>query len=193
MSPSKPQSHSVTATTYTSIPISVSGSDAITRSIKNLNDAVSRRRPWSEFASSISRLDSLSSALTRIQTNANHFRVNYLLLIALCGALSLIGSPRWLLVTAAVVGLWLVIYVFREDPLEVWGHHVSDWAVMAGLVVVSGLVAWASSGLVNVTLGLGVGLVLCGVHGLLRNTEGLFLNENEAASQGLIGPTSSSV
>ncbi|XP_048425311.1 PRA1 family protein B1-like [Pyrus x bretschneideri] len=126
MSPSKPQSHSVTATTYTSIPISVSGSDAITRSIKNLNDAVSRRRPWSEFASSISRLDSLSSALTRIQTNANHFRVNYF-------------------------------------------------------------------GLVNVTLGLGVGLVLCGVHGLLRNTEGLFLNENEAASQGLIGPTYSTV
>ncbi|XP_068311079.1 PRA1 family protein G2-like [Pyrus communis] len=166
MSPSKPQSHSVTATTYTSIPISVSGSDAITRSIKNLNDAVSRRRPWSEFASSISRLDSLSSALTRIQTNANHFRVNYLLLIASCGALSLIGSPRWLLVTAAVVGLWLVIYVCREDHL---------------------------SGLVKVTLGLGVGLVLCGVHGLLRNTEGLFLNENEAASQGLIGPTSSSV
>ncbi|KAM1494486.1 hypothetical protein ACFX2K_029265 [Malus domestica] len=158
MSPSKPQLHSVTATTYTSIPISVSGSDAITRSIKNLNDAVSRRRPSSEFASSISRPASLSSALTRIQTNANHFRVNYL-----------------------------------EDPLDVWGHHVSDWAVMAGLVVVSGLVAWASSGLVNVTLGLGVGLVLCGVHGLLRNTEGLFLNENEAASQGLIGPTSSSV
>ncbi|CAN6693230.1 unnamed protein product [Malus baccata var. baccata] len=189
MSPSQ----SVTATTYTSIPISVSGSDAITRSIKNLNDAVSRRRPWSEFASSISRPDSLSSALTRIQTNANHFRVNYLLLIGSCGVLSLIGSPGWLLLTVAVVGLWLVIYVFREDPLEVWGHHVSNWAVMAGLVVVSVLVAWASGGLGSVALGLGVGLMLCAVHGLLTNTEGLFLNETEAASQGLIGPTSSSV
>ncbi|CAL8998741.1 unnamed protein product [Prunus brigantina] len=185
-------SHSVTPPTYTSIPISVSGSDAITRSIKNLNDAVSRRRHWPEFASSLDRPDSFSAALTRIRTNANHFRVNYLLLIGVCGALSLIGSPGWLVVTAAVVGLWLVIYFFREDPLEVWGHHVSDWAVLVGLGLVSVLVVWASGGLGSVLLGLVVGLVLCGVHGLLRNPEGLFLNENDAASQGLIGPTSPS-
>lgn len=96
------------------------------------------------------------------------------------------------MVTGAVVGLWLVIYFFREDPLEVWGHHVSDWAVLVGLGLVSVLVVWASGGLGSVLLGLVVGLVLCGVHGLLRNPEGLFLNENDAASQGLIGPTSPS-
>lgn len=155
--------------TYTSIPVTIPASDII-----------SRHRPWP---------DSFPSALTRLRFNARHFRTNYILLIGACGFLSLIGSPGWLLVTAAVVWLWLVIYFFREDPLVVFGHHFSDWAVFVGLGLASLAVVWLSSGLGTLILGLGVGLLVCGLHGLIRDPEGLFLDENDAVSAGLIGPT----
>ncbi|KAM5582840.1 PRA1 family protein G2 [Rosa sericea] len=189
-SQSQPQPQPQTATaTYTSIPVTIPAADVISRSIQNLLGAISRHRPWPEFGSSLSRPDSPASALTRLRFNSRHFRTNYILLIGVCGFLSLIGSPGWLLATAAVVGLWLVIYFFREDPLVVLGRYFSDWAVFVGLVLVSLAVVWLSSGLGNVVLGLGIGLLVCGLHGLVRDPEGLFLNENEAASAGLIGPT----
>lgn len=192
MSQSQSQSQTATAT-YTSIPVTIPATDVISRSIQNLLGAIYRRRPWPEFGSSLDRPDSYSSALARIRFNASHFRVNYLLLIGVCGFLSLIGSPGLLFATAAVVGLWLLIYFFREDPLVLWGHHLSDWTVLVGLLLVSFAALWLSTGLANVLLGLAVGLLLCGLHGLIRNPQGLFLDENQAASTGLIGPTYTAV
>lgn len=175
--------------TYTSIPVTIPASEVISRSIQNLLASISRHRPWPEFVSSLTRPDPFPSALTRLRFNARHFRTNYILLIGACGFLSLIGSPGWLLVTAAVVWLWLVIYFFREDPLVVFGHHFSDWAVFVGLGLASLAVVWLSSGLGTLILGLGVGFLVCGLHGLIRDPEGLFLDENDAVSAGLIGPT----
>ncbi|KAM7499070.1 hypothetical protein LguiA_023484 [Lonicera macranthoides] len=179
------QSPSTTSsTTYTTIPIS--GADVISRSFQNLSTFVTRHRPWPEFISNFDRPDSLSDAGIRLRRNAKYFSVNYTIIISIIAAACLIGSPISLVIFALISLLWLVLYFFREDPMVVWGHHVSDWIVMLSLVIVTFLAVWFTGILVNLMIGIGVALLILAVHGILRNPEGLFLDENDAVSAGLI-------
>lgn len=70
--------------------------------------------------------------------------------------------------------------------MVVWGHHVSDWIVLLSLVIVTFLAVWFTGMVVNLMIGIGVALLILAVHGVLRNPEGLFLEENDAVSTGLI-------
>ncbi|KAJ6753266.1 PRA1 FAMILY PROTEIN G2 [Salix purpurea] len=108
-------------TTYTTIPISAG--DVISRSLQNFTSSFSILRPWPELftSGSFTRPDSFATALTQLRANFHYFRVNYLIIISACGALSLIGSPVSLLIFASVLSLWLLLYFFREDPLVLWG------------------------------------------------------------------------
>ncbi|KAL7219972.1 hypothetical protein ACSBR2_012938 [Camellia fascicularis] len=68
-----------------------------------------------------------------------------------------------------------------------WGYHVSDRIVIGGPVLVSATVIWFA-GMVNYLLiGVAVGLLISAVCGALRNPDGLFLDEDGAISDGLIG------
>ncbi|XP_059662313.1 PRA1 family protein G2-like [Cornus florida] len=175
-----------TTSTYTTIPIS--GADVISRSVQNLSNFISRRRPWPEFIASgvFDRPDSISGAGTRFRKNSNYFGVNYGIVISTCAAVFLIGNPIALIIFALVFALWLILYFFREDPMIVLGHHVSDRIVMVGLVVGSLVAVWFT-GTVNILLvGIGSGLLIAVLHGVFRNPEGLFLDEDDAVSNGLI-------
>ncbi|KAL7217653.1 hypothetical protein ACSBR2_010986 [Camellia fascicularis] len=177
---------------YTTIPIS--GDDVISRSIQNLSDTVSRHRPWSEFiaAGVFDSPESLSAAGLRLQKNSKYFSINYAILISICAAFSVLLTPISLIAYAAVFALWLVLVFFREDPMVAWGYHVSDRIVIGGLVLVSAMAIWFA-GLVNYLLiGVAVGLLISAVHGALRNPDGLFLDEEDAVSDGLIGANSNS-
>ncbi|XP_021905895.1 PRA1 family protein G2 [Carica papaya] len=175
-----------TPPTYTSIPISAG--DVVSRSIQNLSIAVSRHRPWPEFASLgvFDRPDNLPSAVARVQKNARFFLVNYSILLAACEALSLIGSPGSLLIVSAVVVLWLLLYFFREDPLILFGRHLNDYLVLLALFLSSLLALWFTACFWTLALGLAIGLLVCAVHAVFRNSDGLFLDEEEAASRGLV-------
>ncbi|KAL3333729.1 hypothetical protein AABB24_033674, partial [Solanum stoloniferum] len=153
--PSPPTS--VTTATYTTIPIA--GGDVINRSVQNLNAFLSRCRPWPEFLAGASSVDiptSFSDAAIRVRRNFKYFSVNYAILISACAACSLIGTPILLIFACLIFASWLIFLFFREDPMVVLGHQVSDLAVIS----VS--------------------------HGGLRNPEGLFVDEDDAVSTGLI-------
>lgn len=66
-------------------------------------------------------------------------------------------------------------------------HQLNDRLVLCALVLVSLSAIWFVGRVENLVIGIGAGSLLCGVHGVLRNPDGLFLDEDEAASQGLIG------
>ncbi|EEF30610.1 PRA1 family protein G2 [Ricinus communis] len=180
-------STSTTTTTYTSIPIS--STDVLSRSLHNLTTAISTHRPWPELIASglFTRPDSLSSALTRLHIHFRYFRINYAIIVSLCGAVSLIGSPVALILFAFIFALWLLIYFFREDPLVLFGYQVSDRMVLIGLVVVSVLGIFSSGAFWSLVLGIVIGVLACGFHAILRNTDGLFLGDQEEASGSLIG------
>ncbi|KAL0306178.1 UNVERIFIED_CONTAM: PRA1 family protein G2 [Sesamum radiatum] len=185
-----PSTRSATAAppaTYTTIPIS--GLDVISRSTQNLSAYLSRCRPWPEFLATTSALDfphSISAAYLRFRRNAIYFSINYAIIVTACAAISLIGSPIALIIIGFVFFLWLILHFFREDPLLIWGHQISDWAVILGLVLITVAALWITGPLNSLSIGIGAGLLISVVHGVLRNPEGLFLDENDAASDGLI-------
>ncbi|KAA8523485.1 hypothetical protein F0562_009908 [Nyssa sinensis] len=174
------------ATTYTTIPIS--GADVISRSVQNISNSISRHRPWPEFiaAGVFDRPESLSAAGIRLRRNAKYFSINYAILISTIAAASLLGTPIALIVFASIFALWLILYFFREDPMIVWGHHVSDRLVMVGLVLVTAVAVCFTGTVNNLLIGIAVGLLILAVHGVLRNPEGLFLDEDDAFSNGTL-------
>ncbi|WCJ32526.1 prenylated RAB acceptor 1.G2 [Euphorbia peplus] len=175
--------------TYTTIPISAA--DVISRSIQNLTATVSLLRPWPELIASAAfdRPDSFSSAVSRLQFNFRYFLINYLIIVAAAGAFSLIGSPAALLF-ASVFALWLLLYFFREDPLILWDYQVNDHMIILGLAIVSILTFWITGAAWTLVLGVCIGILICGVHGVLRNSDGLSADEEHAASTALIGSVS---
>ncbi|KAL3851072.1 hypothetical protein ACJIZ3_012954 [Penstemon smallii] len=180
-------SSTTAAAPYNTIPISTI--DVVSKSTTNLFAYLSRHRPWPEFLATTSALDfppSLSDATLRFRRNATYFSINYAIVVAAFAAASLIGSPIALIIIGFVFFLWLVFYFFREDQLLLLGRHVSDFAVILGLVLISIAALWITGPLNSLSTGIGLGLVVSVIHGVLRNPEGLFLDENDAVSNGLI-------
>ncbi|MCD9644195.1 hypothetical protein HAX54_032343 [Datura stramonium] len=178
---------SAAAATYTTIPIS--GGDVINRSVQNVYTFLSRSRPWPEFLAGASAVDiptSFSDAAIRVRRNFKYFYVNYAIVISACAAGSLIGSPISLIFACLVFASWLILLFFREDPMVVRGHQVSDLVVISGLVIVSVIAVWFTGILNNLLIGVGIGVLVSVIHGGLRNPEGLFVDEDDAVSTGLI-------
>lgn len=70
--------------------------------------------------------------------------------------------------------------------MVVLGHQVSDLAVISGLATVSAIVVWYTGILSSLMIGIMMGVLLSVIHGGLRNPEGLFVDEDDAVSTGLI-------
>ncbi|XP_060188378.1 PRA1 family protein G2-like [Lycium barbarum] len=79
--------------------------------------------------------------------------------------------------------MWLILL---EDPMVVLGHQVSDLVVITGFVVVSVIAVWFTGILNKLMIGLRIGVLVSVIHGGLRNPEGLFVDEDDAVSTGLI-------
>ncbi|VVB16187.1 unnamed protein product [Arabis nemorensis] len=177
-----------TTTTYTSIPLP--NGDVISRSIHNLTVATSSHRPWSElvFSGAFSLPEQFSSLLLRSRTNFRYFFVNYAIVVATFSGFALVTvSPVALIVVGAIIALWLLFHFFREDPLILWGFQVGNRTVVLFLVLASVWAIWFTSSAVNLAVGVVVGLLLCAIHSVLRNSDGLFLEEDDAVTGGLIG------
>ncbi|CAH2069774.1 unnamed protein product [Thlaspi arvense] len=177
-----------TTPTYTSIPIPTG--DVISRSIHNLTSAISRHRPWSElvFSGAFCFPERFSSLPLRSRTNFRYFFVNYSLVVGTCAALALISaSPVALIVVGTIIASWLLFHFFREDPLILWGFQVGDRTVVLFLVLASLWAVWFTSSAVSLAEGVSAGLLLCAIHSVLRNSDELFLEEDDAVNGGLIG------
>lgn len=74
----------------------------------------------------------------------------------------------------------------------VMGRQITDRMVLVALVFASAITIWFMGHIENLLLGIGIGLLISALHGVLRNPEGLFLDEDEALSRGLIGGSPSS-
>lgn len=174
--------------TYTSIPLPTG--DVISRSIHNLTSAISRHRPWSElvFAGAYCLPERFSSLPLRLKTNYRYFFVNYTIVVGTCAAFALITiSPVALIVVGTIIALWLLFHFFREDPLILWNFQVGDRTVVLFLVLASVWAIWFTSSAVNLAVGVGVGLLLCTIHSVLRSSDEIYLEEDGAVNGGLIG------
>ncbi|KAJ4883444.1 PRA1 family protein B3 [Raphanus sativus] len=162
----------------------------LSRLSASIRQSLSQRRPWLELVdrSAISRPDSLADAYSRIRRNIPYFKVNYVTIVSLVLALSLLSHPLSLLVLLCLFGAWIFLYLFRQSdqPLSVLGRTFSDRETLAVLVVLTIVVVFLTSvgSLLTTALMIGFGIVC--LHGAFRVPEDLFLDEQEPANVGLL-------
>ncbi|XP_030524498.1 PRA1 family protein B3-like [Rhodamnia argentea] len=182
----QPQPHSAAAAASSTV---ASLRAFLSRLSSSTRRALSDRRPWPELLdrSAFSRPQSLSDATSRIRRNASYFRVNYLVLLALVLALSLVSHPFSLLTLLSLLAAWLFLYAFRpsDHPLVLLGRTFSDRETLALLSLLTVVVVFLTSvGSLLISASM-VGLAIVAGHGAFRDPEDLFMDEQESAGSGL--------
>lgn len=156
----------------------------------SIRHGFSQRRPWLELVdrSSMARPDNLSDAASRIRRNFSYFRVNYLTLLALVLAFSLLSHPFSLLVLLCLLAAWLFLYLFRpsDQPLVLLGRTFSDRETLGILVVLTIVVVFLTSVGSLLISALMIGLAIVCAHGAFRMPEDLFLDDQEPAASGFL-------
>lgn len=141
----------------------------ITETVKN---GLSQRRPWAELAdrSAFVKPESLSEASLRIRKNYSYFRVNYLSLIAIVLAFSLLTHPVSLIVLVGLLAAWLFLYLFRpsEPPLVIFGRTYSERETLGILILTTIVVIFLTSVGSVLISALMFGLAIVCTHGAFR-------------------------
>ncbi|XP_039067950.1 PRA1 family protein B4-like [Hibiscus syriacus] len=155
-----------------------------------LRNGLSQRRPWAELAdrSAFTKPESFSEATLRLRKNYSYFRINYLFVVGLILALSLLSHPFSLLLLLALLFSWIFLYLFRpiDQPLVIFSRTYSDRETLGGLIIFSVFVIFLTSvgSLIISAIMVGCGLVCA--HGAFRAPEDLFLDEQEPAAPGFL-------
>ncbi|KAL3850558.1 hypothetical protein ACJIZ3_012440 [Penstemon smallii] len=154
-----------------------------------LRRAFTRRRPWFELidTAAFSRPVSFSDATTRIRKNLSYFRINYLTVLALVLAFSLLSHPLSLLTLLSLLAAWLFLYLLRpgDQPIVIFNRTFSDREAMWILIAVTIFVVFLTNvgSLLMSASVIGIGIVC--VHGAFRDPEDLFLDDQDSAGSGL--------
>ncbi|XP_030445503.2 PRA1 family protein B3-like [Syzygium oleosum] len=162
----------------------------VSRLSSSLRQGLSQRRPWSELLdrSAMARPDNLTEAASRIRKNASYFKVNYIALLAVVLALSLVTHPFSLLVLLSLLAAWIFLYLFRssDQPLVVYGRTFSDREVLGILVLLTIVVVFLTTVGSLLISALMIGVAIVCAHGAFRVPEDLFLDDEQPANAGLL-------
>lgn len=188
---SNPQTNNTTTTTQSQAPIATPAFRAfLSRLSSSIRYGFSQRRPWSELVdrTAMSRPDSLAEAYSRIRKNLSYFKVNYVTLLGLVLAFSLLSHPFSLLVLLCLLGAWIFLYLFRpsDQPVVLFGRTFSDRETLGALVVLTIVVVFLTSVGSLLISALMVGAAIVCAHGAFRVPEDLFLDEQEPINSGFL-------
>lgn len=180
-----------TTTTQSQAPIATPALRAfLSRLSSSIRYGFSQRRPWSELVdrTAMSRPDSLAEAYSRIRKNLAYFKVNYVTLLGLVLAFSLLSHPFSLLVLLCLLGAWIFLYLFRpsDQPVVLFGRTFSDRETLGALVVLTIVVVFLTSVGSLLISALMVGAAIVCAHGAFRVPEDLFLDEQEPINSGFL-------
>ncbi|CAB4282110.1 unnamed protein product [Prunus armeniaca] len=150
--------------------------------------ALSNSRPWTELIdrTALSRPGSFSEAASRVRKNVAYFRVNYLIVLAVVLAYSLISHPFSLLTLVTLSGAWIFLYVLRpsDQPLVIFGRTFSDTQALFGLGLATLFAILVTSVLSLILTAVMVGVMIVCAHGAFRDPEDLFLDDQQPLASG---------
>ncbi|CAN6912368.1 unnamed protein product [Brassica oleracea] len=171
-------------TTYGTIPSqanAASNQSMLGRAKGLISLGLSSRRPWLELVqwSSLSLPTSFSVATERIKTNVMIFRTNYLVIFVVAIFISMLWQPVHLSVFVVLIIAWLYVYSRDNEPLVIFGSVIDDSALVLTLLVLTLCIILLTNVTGGILLGVLAGLPVVLVHGMCRNTESLFVLEDD--------------
>ncbi|MBA0627184.1 hypothetical protein Godav_004729 [Gossypium davidsonii] len=136
----------------------------------------------------MARPDNLTDAYSRIRKNLSYFKVNYITLLVVVLAFSILSHPLSLLVLLGLLAAWVFLYLFRpsDQPLVIFGRTFSDRETLGALVVLTVFVVFLTSVGSLLISALLVGVAIVCIHGAFRVPEDLFLDDQEPANTGFL-------
>ncbi|KAI6679612.1 hypothetical protein NL676_033493 [Syzygium grande] len=177
-------------TTYGTIPSPLSpppSSDLefISRAKARIRSGLATRRPWKEMflLSAMAPPDALSTSIGRIQMNVAIFRMNYAIIVLTILFLSLLWHPVSLIVFVVMMIAWLFLYFLRDQPLTLFGREIDDRVVMTTLFLGTILALSFTHATDNIIVALFIGVVVVVVHGALRETDDLLVDDDPQATR----------
>lgn len=138
-------------------------------------------RPWKEMiqSSHFKFPFSFTNAIQRINTNAKHFRANYVIIILLILFISLLGHPISLIILIFTMIAWLYLYFLRDTPLVIFRFAIDERLVVISLLLVTIGLLFLTNVTHNVIVGMCVALGFVLVHAVMRETEDLFTMDED--------------
>ncbi|XWS07594.1 hypothetical protein CRYUN_Cryun41cG0002500 [Craigia yunnanensis] len=162
----------------------------LSRFTSSIRQGLSQRRPWYELIdrTAMARPDNLTDAYSRIRKNLSYFKVNYVTLLVVVLAFSLLSHPFSLLVLLGLLAAWVFLYLFRpsDQPLVIFSRTFSDRETLGALVVFTVFVVFLTSVGSLLISALLIGVAIVCIHGAFRIPEDLFLDDQEPANSGLL-------
>ncbi|CAN7108948.1 PRA1 family protein C [Brassica rapa] len=185
-------------TTYGTIPSQANASsnqNMLGRAKGLISLGLSSRRPWLELVqwSSLSLPTSFTVATERIKTNIMIFRTNYLVIFFVAIFISMLWQPVHLSVFVVLIIAWLYVYSRDNEPLVIFGSVIDDSALVLTLLVLTLCIILLTNVTGGILLGVLAGLPVVLVHGICRNTESLFVLEDDEEKVATMSVASSSL
>jgi len=153
----------------------------VSQAKERIQTGLGTTRPWKEMLqpSHFKLPSSFYASIQRINTNARHFRANYVIIILFVLFLSLLGHPFSLIILVIMMIAWLYLYFLRDTPLVILRYEVDERLVVIFLLLITIGLLVLTSVTYNVIVGMCVALMLDLVHAVMRETEDLFTMDEE--------------
>ncbi|TKY44510.1 PRA1 family protein F2 [Spatholobus suberectus] len=158
-----------------------SNSFFVTQARERIQAGLGTTRPWKEMiqTSHLKLPSSFYGSIQRINTNAKHFRANYVIVILFVLFLSLLGHPISLIILAVMMIAWLYLYFLRDTPLVILRFEIDERLVVIALLLITIGLLVLTNVTNNVIVGMCIALVVVLVHAMMRETEDLFTMDED--------------
>ncbi|KAJ1421085.1 Prenylated rab acceptor PRA1 [Sesbania bispinosa] len=170
-------------TTYGTIPeeAEVSSNLLVSQAKDRIQAGLGTTRPWKEMIqpSQFKIPPSIFGSIQRVNTNAKHFRANYVIIILVVLFLSLLGHPFSLIMLIVMMIAWLNLYFLRDTPLVIMRYEIDERLVVISLLLITVGMLVLTNVTYNVIVGMCVALVVVLIHGVMRETEDLFTMDED--------------
>ncbi|KAL1222461.1 PRA1 family protein F2 [Cardamine amara subsp. amara] len=165
--------------------------ETISHAKRHVKAGLATRRPWRVMFDfhSMGLTRGISDSFSRIKKNLGYFQMNYTIVVLFVLFLSLMRHSS-LIVFSVLAFVWIFLYFLRDEPLMIFRFQIDDQTVLICLsmiTIVLLLFTHATMSIVGATL---IGAVPVLIHAVVRKTEDLYLDEEEATTTETSGMTS---
>ncbi|XAR53430.1 hypothetical protein NMG60_11021977 [Bertholletia excelsa] len=170
--------------TIQTIPIGSSNLEFFSRTKDQVRTALSTRRPWAELLrpGGISLPAGVRQALGRIRANTAYFQMNYTIFVLFVLFLSLLWHPISLIVFVVTMAAWFFLYFLRDEPITAFNRTIDHRLILVALSVLTITLLFLTHATVNIVAALAVSIAVLVLHGALRRTDNLDLDDDECGA-----------